>query len=69
MRTKRRNVETSTEAHGSQDAHYCVLCETYMLFERVDSEDLPIADGPAEWICVTCGSAVFINPGADSGSP
>jgi hypothetical protein len=38
-----------------------MLCETVMLFERVDPGD-DRASASAEWVCVTCGSAVFVDP-------
>jgi hypothetical protein len=41
-----------------EDTRYCALCETVMLFEQVG----PDTDEPGEWICVACGSAVFVDP-------
>lgn len=59
MRTER--LVPTVEPGAGQDAQYCVLCETHMLFERVDSDDLPATE-VAEWICISCGSAVFVDP-------
>lgn len=39
---------------ADEDFRYCVLCESQMLFELVDADD--------QWICVRCGSAVFVDP-------
>jgi hypothetical protein len=41
-----------------EDARYCALCETVMLFEQIGTD----SDEPGEWVCVTCGSAVFVDP-------
>ncbi len=41
-----------------EDARYCALCETVMLFEQIGAD----TDEPGEWICVACGSAVFVDP-------
>lgn len=40
---------------------YCMLCETYMTFEPVEPAACAEA-GLDEWICVTCGSAVCVDP-------
>ena len=48
---------------GADDLRYCVLCDSYMLFELVDTDDRP-ADG--QWICIRCGSAVFVDPPAQA---
>jgi len=62
MRTKPRTVAKAAEPGAGQEAQYCVLCDNYMLFERVDTDDLPADDDAADWICVSCGSAVFVDP-------
>jgi hypothetical protein len=43
----------------ADDVRYCVLCESDLPFELVDAEDQPAG---GEWICVRCGSAVFVDP-------
>lgn len=45
---------------GREDTRYCVLCETLMIFERLDYDVSD--DGVTEWVCVTCGSAVLVDP-------
>lgn len=62
MRSKHR-TPTALISDGGE-AQYCVLCEAYMLFERIAAEDLPTEDAITEWICVQCGSAVFLDPPA-----
>jgi hypothetical protein len=47
---------------------YCVLCDAVVDFERVETGDHPADDPADEWICVACGSALLISPGAGSGS-
>jgi hypothetical protein len=53
---------------GADDLRYCVLCESDELFELVDADDRPSDGTPAagEWICVRCGSAVFVDPPAQA---
>jgi hypothetical protein len=46
---------------AEDDLRYCVLCESDRPFELVDSED---RSGDDEWICVRCGSALFVDPPA-----
>ena len=60
MRTQRR----TRSATATDDTQYCVLCDAVMVFERVDTGDHPADDPAAEWICVTCGSALLIGPAA-----
>lgn len=45
---------------AADDTRYCVLCETYMMFELIAPEDSTSQGN--EWICTTCGSAVFVDP-------
>jgi hypothetical protein len=57
--TRRRRTAELLGTAPDEDSRYCVLCETVMLFECVrPDEDCD----PAEWVCVTCGSAVFVDP-------
>jgi hypothetical protein len=37
------------------DVLYCALCETEMPFEHIEV-------GPCEFVCVTCGAAIFLDP-------
>jgi len=54
MRKKRLTPE-------EESTQYCVFCTTEMPFERIDATDV-VLDDPAEWICVSCGSALLVNP-------
>jgi hypothetical protein len=59
MRDRRRDAESTLVA--GEDTRYCMLCDTYMTFEQVDEH--PYDEEPAgEWICVSCGSAVYVDP-------
>jgi hypothetical protein len=60
-RTRRRHTAELLGTALDEDSRYCMLCETVMLFERVDPGD-DRASASAEWVCVTCGSAVFVDP-------
>ncbi|MFC0626610.1 hypothetical protein [Kribbella deserti] len=66
MRSKHRTIEPLAGDLGpaGDEAQYCVLCEGYVVFEQVEAEDLPSQDTITEWICVQCGSAVFLDPPA-----
>ncbi|HEY3001348.1 MAG TPA: hypothetical protein VGJ44_03270 [Kribbellaceae bacterium] len=68
MRRRRRHdtLDLLGMAPG-EDTRYCVLCQTVMLFERVDAADLLDDAAGAEWVCVTCGSAVFVDPPVQAG--
>jgi hypothetical protein len=61
--TRRRRTAELLGTEADEDSRYCVLCETVMLFERLDPDDDCV---PAEWVCVTCGSAVFVDPPAQA---
>lgn len=61
--TRRRRAAELLGTAPDEDSRYCVLCEAVMLFERLDLDDDRV---PAEWVCVTCGSAVFVNPPAQA---
>lgn len=37
------------------DVLYCALCDAEMPFENIEV-------GPCEFVCVTCGSAIFLDP-------
>lgn len=63
MRKMRRHEASEVLLLVGEDARYCALCECVMLFEEVDADD----DEPGEWVCVTCGSAVFVDPPVQSG--
>ena len=56
MRRKHRSRDLQPLV--GEDARYCALCESVMLFEQIGAD----TDEPGEWICVTCGSAVFVDP-------
>ncbi|MEU4603005.1 hypothetical protein AB0F43_08510 [Kribbella sp. NPDC023972] len=56
MRKKGRRAEQAGE-----DSQYCVFCATVMPFERIEAAD-HLVDEPDEWICVTCGSALLVDP-------
>jgi hypothetical protein len=59
-KTRRRDARELRPLVG-EDARYCALCETVMLFESVGPAGLD-AESPGEWVCVSCGSAVFVDP-------
>ena len=57
----------------SQMIRFCPECGGNRLFEQYHGEpggcpDSPGGDCP-EWGCATCGTALFINPAADTGGP
>lgn len=56
MRKKGRRAEQAGE-----DSQFCVFCATVMPFERIEAAD-HLIDEPDEWICVTCGSALLVDP-------
>jgi hypothetical protein len=56
MRTKRDRTPTATDA-----TQFCVFCATTMPFERIEPAD-HLVDEPDEWICITCGSALLVDP-------
>lgn len=56
LRKKHDRLPSTTDA-----AQYCAFCATVMPFERIDPSDY-LVDEPDEWICVTCGSALLVDP-------
>ncbi|GAA1164129.1 hypothetical protein GCM10009630_72860 [Kribbella jejuensis] len=54
LRKRRALVVTDNE-------QYCAFCATVTPFERVEPSDYPV-DEPDEWICITCGSALLVDP-------
>jgi hypothetical protein len=59
-KSRRREAADLVGLATGEDTRYCVLCEAVMLFEEVSE------GASAEWVCVNCGSAVFVDPPAQA---
>jgi hypothetical protein len=56
MRRSKREIPPAAEAE-----QFCVFCAMVMPFECIEAAD-HLVDEPDEWICVTCGSALLVDP-------
>ncbi|HWD79932.1 MAG TPA: hypothetical protein VG497_13650 [Kribbella sp.] len=61
MRSSLRKKRAAVVTDVTDAEQYCAFCATVMPFERVDPSDYPV-DEPDEWICITCGSALLVDP-------
>ncbi|MFF0269450.1 hypothetical protein [Kribbella sp. NPDC004536] len=54
-------MRSSLRKKPAEDEQYCAFCAALMPFERVEPSDY-LVDEPDEWICITCGSALLVDP-------